>query len=349
VSVYLARALWFALNVAAMIAILRITVRLVYHRELALRPGPGTIGLAALAVVGPLVLSSRFLLGNLDRLQINVLMLLACLAGVALILRGRAGAGGALVGFAAAVKVLPVFFVPYFAWKGWWRAAGAAFVAGAVASLAPVVVFGPARFAHYVEEWLAIAVGGGWPVRKGNQSVYAMVDRLWSHGDVLYTDAARRIVAADDPVVTAVVYGFLGVVVVVFLLAARRGGGAAESAAVPVEVAAVLAIATLFSPLAWKHYFVLLLPAWFILWRAAFVPDAAVPDAPPWRLGPADRRRAAVLLAIGFVLTTLLVRGLVGKQAALMFETRSAITLGGLVVLAALLDLRARLGAPART
>src|SRR5262249_8573576 len=148
---------------------------LVYGRQLALRSADG-IAVASGAFLGPLVLTSRFLLGNFDRLQINLFILFACLLGCRWLIRQREGRGGAAIGFAAAVKVLPVFFAPYFLCKRWWRALAGMLAGGAIASAAPILVFGPSRWWSYVQFWLRLAAGG-WPVRKGNQSVYAMIDR----------------------------------------------------------------------------------------------------------------------------------------------------------------------------
>jgi hypothetical protein len=305
------------------------------------------IPLASAAVLGPLVLSGRFLLGNLDRLQINMVILTACLAGALLLVRGQppgrthplrrrhAAAGGALVGGAAAVKVLPVFFVPYFAWKRWWTTCAAAVGTGVLASLAPVLMFGWERFAAYARHWIALSAGS-WPVRKGNQSVYAMVDRLYTHGAIVWSPSHKRLTAGNDPVVAAIVYGLLAVVALAFAWVSRRGGRQPASAAVTVEVAIVLCIAVLFSPLAWKHYFVFLVLGQFVLWRAALGDGYGLPAG--------ARRRSAWLLGISFVLTTLTVRGVVGKTLAQTLETMSAVTLGALVVLAALLLLRAYLG-----
>jgi len=47
---------------------------------------------------------------------------------------------------------------------------------------------------------------------------------------------------------------------------------------------------------------------------------------------------------VSFVLTTLSVRGVIGKRLALHLETLSVVTIGALVAVAALLLLRARLG-----
>ena len=126
----------------------------------------------------------------------------------------------------------------------------------------------------------------------------------------------------------------------------------------------MLAICVLFSPLAWKHYFVFLLLGYTALWRAAFVGDPPPPagfaiglaphlqptedadvDARAWRLTTVERRRIALMLAISFALTTLSVRGVVGKRVSLHLETISVVTIGALVATAALLYLRSRLGA----
>jgi hypothetical protein len=334
VSVYLARAVWLGINVGCIVALLRLAVLLVYRRPLVLDGAGAGIALASAAVLGPLVLSARFLLGNLDRLQINVVILTACLAGALLLVRGRAVAGGALIGVAAAVKVLPIFFVPYFAWKRWWATCAAAVGGGAVASLAPVLVFGPERFLGYARHWITLSAGS-WPVRKGNQSVYAMIDRLYTHGAIVWNPSQKRLTAANDPVVAAIVYGFLLAVLLVFVLVSRRGGREPASPAATIEVAIVLCVAVLFSPLAWKHYFVFLLLGEFVLWRAAF--------GDGYGLSAAARRRSAWMLGISYVLTTLTVRGVVGKGLAQTLETMSAVTLGALMILAALLWLRGAL------
>lgn len=363
VSVYLARAVWLALNGVLVYALLRMTVALVHRRPLTLDDRRGGLSIAAVAVLGPLVLTSRFLLGNLDRLQINILILTCCLAGCVLLARGRDALGGALIGVAAAVKVLPVLFLPYFLFKRWWRAFGAALATGVLCAAAPALVFGPARWWAYLRHWIVLS-SGAWPVRKGNQSVYAMVDRLYTYGAVTWSPAAKRLTASDDPLVAALVYGLFALIVALFVRAARRGGRDPASPAATVEYAVVLTLAVLFSPLAWKHYFVFLLLGYAVLWRAAFVPDPpeepdyatgvaphlarlGPPRHPGYHLEPHERRRFAWSLGLSFVLTTLSVRGVVGKSASLTLETLSAVTLGALVALAGLLHLRARLGARA--
>lgn len=157
ISVYLARGCWLMLNAAIVYAMLQLVVQLVYGRRLVLDERPGGVSIASAAVLGPLVLTSRFILGNLDRLQINMFILWCCLAGCLLLARGRHGWAGALLGLGAAIKVLPIFFLPYLAWKRWWRALAAAVATGAACTALPALVFGPARWWAYLRHWLTIA------------------------------------------------------------------------------------------------------------------------------------------------------------------------------------------------
>ena len=367
-SVYLARGVWLLLNAGLLYAVVRIGVALVYRRPVTLGDRPGGISVASLAVLGPLLLTSRFFLGTLDRLQINLLILTCCLAGCLWLVRGKAAWGGGIIGLGAAIKVLPVFFLPYFLWKRWWRALAAAAVVGGACTVSPALVFGPQRWWSYLLRWLEIA-SGGWPVRKGNQSVYAMVDRLYTHGAVFWSPAHTRLAASNDPIVSGIVYGLLAVVALLLIRAARQGGDDPASPAVTTELAIILAVTVLFSPLAWKHYFVFLWLGHLVLWRAAVGSGAAIPDRPggaaaagraagvaaevrevdadeeAWRLPEHARRRLRWVLVLSFALTTLTVRGIVGKAASRTFETMSTTTLGALVVLAGLLAVRALLGA----
>src|SRR4029077_12932296 len=102
----------------------------------------------------------------------------------------------------------------------------------ALASVAPVRVFVRERCVAYVGHGLALSAGS-WPVRKGNQSVYAMVDRLYTHDAIVWDASHKRLTASNDPVVAAVVYGLLAVVAVLFALSTRRGGRTPASPVVP--------------------------------------------------------------------------------------------------------------------
>ncbi|MGH3053742.1 MAG: glycosyltransferase family 87 protein, partial [Gaiellaceae bacterium] len=74
---YLARAAWLALNFALLWTALKKLVRLVYHTELRLRPATDSLSLAAPEVLLPVLLCYRYILGNFDHLQVNI-VIFAC-------------------------------------------------------------------------------------------------------------------------------------------------------------------------------------------------------------------------------------------------------------------------------
>lgn len=357
-SLRLARALWLVTSAVAVAAILRITVALAPPgRRLTLRPDAAGLPLGSSAVVIPFLVTLRFFLEGFDRLQVNPLILLCCLAGCLRLARGRPVSGGALLGFATALKVFPVLFLAYLAWKKWWRALGSAAITMILTFASPVLVFGTDRTLQYVQRWREIA-SGGWPVRESTQSIYAMVDRLYSYQAVAWTPEVGHLTASNDPVVSAIVAAILAATASVFMLATRRGGEEPSSPAVTVELAFVLLAAVLFSPLAWTHYFIFSILAFSVLWQAATCDTAPGEGRTPvgehsmarvfWVSRPAQRRLRR-MAGCAAVLVTLPWPGVVGKSFGRTLETLSFVTLGGLVALAALLYLRVCLGAHERT
>lgn len=330
---YLARGVWLALNFALLWAALRSLARLVYHTELSLRPATG-LSLASPEVLIPIVLCYRFILGNFDHLQVNIVIFACAIGGLLWHVRGHDFAGGALLGLAAALKVMPVVFVPYFLYRGRFRVAAATAAAATIFSLSPILVYGWTRFIDYVEAWRqALAIG--WGVGKMNQSVYAMLDRFLGHGiRPGHAPVVDVLPESGDPSVQ------FATVVVLALIAASicwlfRGREEADSRASIAEYSVIFIVSALFGPLAWKAYLVVLLcPCMLFI---ALLRDGSLPNAP--------QRVVVGGLAIYFALAGLTTPGLIGKHLAGTLEMLSATTVASLVLLLLLLWLRPRLRA----
>jgi len=190
----LARGIWVILNYAAVLLLLDMLARLVYGRKLSLRADPSgsgssektSISLADAAIFVPLLLSSRWLLANLEHLQVNILIFCLALGGLYFISTNREGLGGLALGLGVALKVMPIVFVPYLAYRRRWRAATLVTLAAAAYSLAPILIFGWSRYWGYVVAWRA-EVAAGWGVSAMNHSVFAMLDRIIGHGIMPFT------------------------------------------------------------------------------------------------------------------------------------------------------------------
>jgi len=355
VSMPLTSALWGLLMVGCLYGSVWLAIWLVYRRPLTIRYRPGTISITSVAALGPLILTWRDVLQNVRWLQVNFFILFLALAGCYLIARYRPRIGGAMVGVAAALKVLPVLFVPYFAFKRWWRAAAGAIAAGAIVTLAPILAFGPSGWwAHtmtFLERSRTIPV----PVDWGSQSLFAAVDRYVGHQllanpHILSSDL--RLKPSGDPLVMPITIGLWLLVALLFVLVSRRSGRDPASPEATVEYAMVLIVIPLVSPsIAWITYFVFMLLGNAVLWRAATGPvrsdgDRAVAgqevagngsEAP---LDVGQRRVVRVLLGVSFVLGLLASASVVGSPMARRLQWLSILTVSALAALAGLYYLR---------
>jgi hypothetical protein len=329
---YLARAAWVALNFAALWVVLDLLARLVLGAPLRRRDGGPGVSILDPALLVPLLLTSRYVLNNYSHLQVNLLVFAIALWGLWRQAEGRTLSGGAAIGLAASLKVMPVLFVPYLAYRGRWRAALAAGAATAAFSLSPVLVVGWERFVDYVLAWRTM-VGRGWGVGKMNQSVFAMLDRFLGHGMEPLGETGRNgIPASGEPIVMVAVVA-LAVVVALLGIRTFRGRIAPAGFAAQTEWSVVFVCSAIFAPVTWKAYLVvLLLPntLLFALCRAR-------------RLDRATRIGAGLALGVAFALGWLTTRGFVGKWAAGSLEMSSVVTLAALTVLSGLFWVRSRL------
>jgi hypothetical protein len=331
---YLARGVWLALNCVLLWVALKSLVRLVYHAELRLRPAATGLSLASPEALLPVILCYRFILGNFDHLQVNIVIFACAIAGLLWHVRGRDLRAGLLLGLAAGLKVMPILFVPYFVYRRRLRVAAVTAAAATVFSLSPILVYGWTRFIDYVGAWReALAIG--WGVGKMNQSVYAMLDRFLGHGiSPGHAPVLDALPESGDPSVQCAMVGVL-VLLTASVCWLFRGPEEADSPASLAEYSVVFIVSALFGPLAWKAYLVVLLCPSTLL--VGLLQDARLPRA--------TQRVVVGALAIYFVLAGLTTPGLLGKHLAGTLEMLSTTTVATLVLLLLLLWLRPRLRA----
>jgi hypothetical protein len=331
-SIYLVTSLWVLLNFAVLLLLLDLLARILYGRPMTLRrSAPGRLSITSVELLVPLALTSTFLFSNFEMTQINIILLGLTLGGLYLLASGRTLGGALAIGFAIAIKVMPVVILPYLAYRRAWRAFLASSLAAAAFSLSPILVFGWSRFWQYVAIWRRV-IGWGWGVGANNQSIFAMWDRFiglhvypYAPGENLY------LVQSDAPGVRLAWWITMGVI---GLLALRqfRIGTAASPWVAAAEWSAVLIVSALAGPVSWKHYMVvLLLPnaLLFAVWRRPDIDGAA---------------RAAVgwVLCASVVLAVLTAHDLVGGELSTQLELGGVATLSGLVMLGGLFWLRGR-------
>ena len=329
---FLARGVWVLLNYGFLLLTLHLVSRLVYGQNLSLRGRTGGLSLAHAELLLPLLLTYYYVTSNFEHLQINILIFCLTLLGLVLQSAGRDFKAGMAIGFAAAVKIMPVLFIPYLVYRRRFRAAAYSTVWAALFSLSPILVYGWRRFLEYALTWRRV-LETGWGVGKMNQSVFAMWDRLLGHGMLpLLTAGQNGLVKTDAGLVTAVWYGTLAVVVLAALFT-FRGRIRQDSREAVVEWCVVFIVVALFGPVAWKAYLVVLLLPNALLYKV-------------WGSAGLDRktrRISGAILLSSFALGGPSSREIVGKSLSGRLEMSSCITLAALIVLAGMFWLRGRL------
>jgi len=334
VSLFGARVVWLAAGWGALLIAVRAIVSLV-------RPATETAAPASAeraVVLLSLLLCVRWVLSNFEHLQVNIILLALVAVGLAHHRDGRTGRSAALLGAAAALKVMPVLFAPYFAWRRQWRPALFTALAALAWSLVPAVVYGPHAFVDQLHAW-AGSLRAGWSVGKMNISVYAALDRVIGHDLVpLASPGFNALPPSGDPRVRLGLALCLLALLVLGLVTFRGAYDPAARTTVA-EWSIVLLVANLFGTVAWKAYLVvLLLPmALFVAtWR-----DQAVTAE--------FRRRLRTLTWAGFALGLAAADALVGRSLSWRLEMGSVPTLMALLVLGMLFWYRVALPAHMET
>ena len=194
---------------------------------------------------------------NFEHQNMNALLLCALGAGTWALMVERPRTAGVLFGCAAALKVFPALVIVYLGARRLWKAFFGAVLAAVVLTALPVLIYGPSQFLAQLRAWFQIG-SGGWPARFHNQSLIAAVDRLtgaWNAPGIRTAGEAPVVVVGFAVIACALV----SLAIIVF---SRHEWHVRR---VPNEIASVVVLSILLSPIAWDHYWVLLFPAFLLV------------------------------------------------------------------------------------
>jgi alpha-1,2-mannosyltransferase len=303
----LARLVWYAVNLVCLAAGVRWTLQawMATRKSLGLSCSAWLPGLFA-----PLAAVLMPLQTNFEHQNMNAVLLGLLTAAMSYLTSGSAILAGVLVGVATALKAFPALLIVYLAIRRHWRACVAALVTTIVLTLVPAVVYGPSGSIETLGTFFRIA-GSGWPTRGNNQSLVAAISRLIQPSTTGVDGLGEAPLVAGLFILAA-----LALVVAAGLVVPARS----ISAAAPAEIAATITLAVLLAPIAWDHYWVLLLPAFVILYYS----NDIVP-------------RARVVFWTSAILTTGLSPLTVGQSGFNIARRLSAYTIAGLLLYGALL------------
>ena len=230
-----ARGLWFCALLAALVAVLRLSVRSLPERRIpvGLLLGVQIVGLGQ-------YYARELVLG-----QINLLLILVVIAAMLALKAGREARAGWLVALAVMVKPYALILVPWLVARGRMQSVVTVAAGMAVAFLLPATMYGLAgSVALHVDWWRTVsATTAGTVTSHDNVSLAAMYTRWFGATTTAHAFA----------VVTAV--ALLGVAGVVFLR--RRSVPQPDG----LEAGLLIALTPLLSPQGWNYVLVVCTPA----------------------------------------------------------------------------------------
>ena len=311
-----AKLLWHLTGIACLIAGMLFITRSwsLARRDLGLPAAP-----AFPAAFAPLLAVLLPLQTNFEHQNMNPLLLALMVGATWLVARGSDAAAGVVLGVAIALKAFPALLVIVLVCRARGRAVAAAVGVALVLTLLPLPLYGIDGYVQLLRAFRRLA-SSGFPARGNNQSLFAAFDRLMGPAD---DDFIHQ---AEGPVLIAycLVAALLLLALTIVSLRMRRP----SIATITIQLYAAIAVAVLLSPIAWDHYWVLMLPALVVLHDSRN----------PRLLGAAG----PVVFWSAAVLITGLSRALLGRALFGLARSFSSYTIAGLIIVGALVWISVR-------
>ncbi|MFZ0889099.1 MAG: glycosyltransferase family 87 protein [Candidatus Binataceae bacterium] len=286
-----AQAAWFAVNAAALVALIFGAGRLLFGRRRRL---------PAALIVLPVLFSARFIDNNIEHGQIDLITFALLTWGIALAEEERPRPGGAMLAAAIMIKPFATLGALYLILRRRLDALGWMIAAGVVLLILPMLFFGPRSFDVTVSYLHAVAaMTGRFRTMLTNQSATSAVARLLEAPGGANRGAERVSVMLGIGLEAALVAA------VSWWVVASRGDGAGAPAGCaktpsrrdPSPMAEApctffggllsrLALCGLFcimpslAPVSWKHYYVALLIPYMALLSGMWIDKPAQRQAP---------------------------------------------------------------------
>jgi len=278
-------------------------------------PWPGLV-----VAAGAVLLTGQYVLRDFDDGGPHLIYLAMILGAMQAVRHGREGWASVGFGLAIALKMTPGLFLPFFVWKRRWRLAAYSTLATVAWIALPAAWMGPSSWWRHQDQWnrLAFNVFGGEmdearrsnEVRVQNQAFKPAVARLLTayppdhplKVDHPFDFAVGRLDEKTANRLAAL--ASLGLLAVVAWWSRRRWV-TNDDPAFPVEMAAVLALIPLLSPVTWLQHLSFLLPAAYLL----------VAEHLAFRRWS---RPVSAFIAVYAMATVVCNRGLIGRDASLL-------------------------------
>lgn len=337
ISGYLSRFIWLGGSLVALVAVFRYMTSLSLGRSLTLTPltpknyiSSDKIHVQHGVVLITLVVMLKFIMDNMSNIQINIFMLCMAMASIWFFSKGKTILGALILAFSISLKVYTVFLLMYFIIKREFKFVGWTLLFILAFGCLPFIVYGWDQTLAYYEFWYHQNVVPFAFAHHANQSFFSMMRCYLSHsnpgehggehGFDMYVNFANLSVDQVKKVSYAVL-GVAGLIIAYFFRnkLEKKSGNKAF-----LEYAFIISCIPLLSPLAWKAYFIFLIPAYFVSVLHLFYVKGVYSKA---------KRTWMTILFYSSILLTVFTSDLfVGPRVSDILEAYSAITIGAILI-----------------
>ena len=272
-SLPLSQVIWYLINAFLFILTIDIWCQLFYDQRLGWFNEGHAHSFYSLSIFIPLVLIAQSVFKVFVPLQINILVLFLMSLSFLHLREEKNYLSGFWLGLISAIKVFPVLVLPYFIYRKKFKALFICIVTGLVLTVVPVLRYGWGNYLHNLQVWIQISLLGGYPLGGLNQSMYAMIGR-WVASDP-FIIMSERIPAppVDSAGSIAAIWLYRGFYLMLlgafFYWLHKR-----NYKSLAVEAAFMIVLAMLFSPIAWRNYWIITFPGYFVLYNLYLKDDA---------------------------------------------------------------------------
>ena len=211
----------------------------------------------------PFLLTLRIFLEEISNLQVNISILAVCILSLILTLKQKHFWAGILLALVISTKVYPIILIPFLLFKREFRTTLWTIMGLGLTHVAVLFYFGDGSTALY-QQWYTKQVADGLQCIHYNQS-------LWSFFCGLLSDTSRfngwyfniaSLTISQTKILTLSFIGSIGLWVSYIFYKNRD-----QEHALTIQWLIVLSFIPVFSPLAWKCYFVFIAPIVILLYH----------------------------------------------------------------------------------
>lgn len=262
----LTQVLWYLINALLFLLTIDIWCQLFYEKHLDWFKENKPHSFYSLSIFIPMVLIAQSIFKVFVPLQMNILVLFLMSLSFLHLKEEKYLLSGFWLGLVSAIKVFPVLVLPYFIYRKKFKAFFACIVTGLVLTLVPVFRYGLEDYIHNLQAWIQISLLGGYPLGGLNQSIYAMLGR-WIASDpfaLISQKLPTPAIGSEGSLIALWLYRGLYITTLIgfFYLLHKR-----KYKFLAVEAAFIIIVAMLFSPIAWRNYWVIIFPGYFVLYN----------------------------------------------------------------------------------